>query len=345
MPKEFAGFKIAKITDFAQSEFDGSNVGLSYTGDGSTLGVYFYNREPAFEAGREQKELEQSLDAIRYLARQGKYENLEIPDTIEITEYGNDDSPHQLAGTVCTFSESGEGTESESYSGITYVGDFAVKIRHTMDLSGEQDSDEAKRGSRSEAIDFIISMIKEANFRPLLHESIETLREDPTEPDASAIVVGYTEASRILQVTVAPEWLPFLGDEDFDKSTSLLASFVAGNIEAQFRELVFESQNREGILRMLEAYEILRDTGKCRRHEILESWCSQVDAGTFELPSLDSDQSEVSGVVSGVRQRGFRKVSGVTEGFRGHEVSGVISGFRGQATFLDISSREPILNH
>lgn len=284
-PAELAGFQVTKITDFAASEFDGSNLGLTYKDGGTTLNVYLYSVDAFAEPDREIKALNEALAAVRHYAAEGKYQNLKIPDDLDVIDFGGEEHPHRMVATTFTLSQSDEeSTTEESYAGVTIVDGFVVKIRHSMELTGEGKKDEAVRKRREGAVDFIISMIKEADFRPLVDRSIKTLRENPEDPDAASVVVAFTEASKLLQVKISAELLPFLQNDQFDSGTALLASFISGNIEEQLRELSFISQDLAGVKRMLEAYATLRSAGKCSSHEILDRWTKEIKAGTFELP-------------------------------------------------------------
>ena len=222
-----------------------------------------------------------------------------MPETASITEFGLDDHPHRILSIVMSFRETisedsttgfGE-AKRESFLGVTFVEEYAVKIRHTFVRSNDGDVDDQRRQSRDEVVNVILRAIKEADIRPAVVEAIKKLQVDPTDPDSAAIVVGIAEASQILQVTVASEWLPFPDDENFEHGTDLLASFVAGNIEAQFRKQSFESQNLAGVKRMVEAYKTLRKFEKCEKVDVLDQWSAEIEAGTFQLPLVESGES------------------------------------------------------
>jgi len=299
LPREMTGYGIESITDYADSDFDGGNLSVKYRGDVVNLDIYLYKPDESAESERELFEFERATGAIQRLAEEKKYYiDLEMPETATVLEYGLEEHPRRMISTEMNYRETIEDRNTagfgeakrESFLGVTFVEDFAVKIRHTYVLSGEKETDDLRRETRGKAVNFILGVIKEADFWPVVEEAIETLKTDPTDPDAASIVVAFTEASRLLQVTVASDWLPFLAEDDFENSTALLACFIAGNIAAQQQDQTFESQNLAGVRRMLEAYETLREAGKCEQHDVLESWLDEVKAGTFQLPEIKASE-------------------------------------------------------
>ena len=112
----------------------------------------------------------------------------------------------------------------------------------------------------------------ETDLRPTVMTAIRDLKRDPTDKDAMALIVGFAEASELVHITIQSEFMPFLGKDDFKGDTNLLAGFVAGNMQAQFKELDFQNHFFEGVHKMLQIYKALRTKGAVDHEPNLEKW-------------------------------------------------------------------------
>ena len=162
-----------------------------------------------------------------------------------------------------------------------------MKVRHTFVLAPEEEINEERRKKRMEFLGNIRKLISDPSVREEVFDAIGNLEKNPSDEDAVGTVVGYADASALVQVSISAVHLPFFEVEDFEGSTELLAAFIAGNIQAQFTENAFYSHYEEGVHRMLDAYEILREQGKCAAHEQLDKWLAAKKAGTLVVPKAE----------------------------------------------------------
>lgn len=311
LPTEIAGFVVDSICDFAEADYDGTNVSLRFFDEVTKADVYLYEvnipeedfleRSEATELkdryAIEISEMSSTREFVRKKAEEGEiYHDVEIPKQADIDQFGPDDALKGMVSAIMRYRESkSEPDEAgfgqalrESCIAVSLVEEnWFLKVRHTFVLAPEEEINEERRKKRVEFLGHIRKLISDPSVREEVFDAIGKLEKNPSDEDAVGTVVGYADASALVQVSISAVHLPFFAVEDFEGSTELLAAFIAGNIQAQFTENAFYSHHEEGVHRMLDAYAILREQGKCAAHEQMDQWLAAKKAGTLVVPKAE----------------------------------------------------------
>ncbi len=296
LPKSMAEFELVELSAFEGGNYQGNDVSIRFVDDLTKIDIYITKADslkidPENPLAAHTDGISRVISAIKTITERGLYHDLEVGDSASVSEFNGDgDDKLAMVEMVISYRQTDTGqtasdlgnVKRESSIAITFYKGYQIKVRHTFPIANDEAILKERRDKRDAFHSELRSLITEVSVRDEVRDAIAKLKKDPADKDSAGLLVGYAEASALVSLSISAEVLPFFGDDDFKASTELLAAFIAGNIEGQLNDGVFEDHPVTGALSMLAAYELLKKSGKCGPNEALEQMIKSRDAGTLD---------------------------------------------------------------
>ncbi|MFK5923364.1 MAG: hypothetical protein QM496_14395 [Verrucomicrobiota bacterium] len=274
LPREIADFKIREISRYGNSDFAGDDISLRFIDDHTKIDVYFYlGGDKQLEDDKNHQaiinEIGETLSVITQLAAKGKtYSEVKTSDSAQIYNYADDLT---MIRSVMSYRQVNPKTgkfdqdKLESSVAITIYANYLIKIRHSFSIPADKKQLEQQRKKRQEFRLALCQLIADTEIRPEIKNALKSFQEKPQEDDSISAIIAYAEASELVKISLNAAYLPFLVNENFKAGHSLVAAYMAGNIEAQLTNLDFESHDLEGLEQMFRTYQLLKKIEYCRQ--------------------------------------------------------------------------------
>ncbi|MFT5466954.1 MAG: hypothetical protein ACI8UO_002056 [Verrucomicrobiales bacterium] len=147
----------------------------------------------------------------------------------------------------------------DSFIAVAIFRGYFFKLRRTVPADPE--NPKANQEAVEEFIDEWAKLIVETPQREDIRQQAQAFLAAPFSKKnlgAPAKILNYVTESELVSVSITPHSMPWLTVDDYPGGESLLAAFLAGNIESQFERLLFEDHAYAGTLAALELYQDLK---------------------------------------------------------------------------------------
>ncbi|MCF6313890.1 MAG: hypothetical protein L3J39_15700 [Verrucomicrobiales bacterium] len=281
LPREIAGFQVEEISRYGKSGFEGDDISIRYLSPNHKVDVYLYQRDDKLLENDENHQaiigqIRETQQVIQQLATKKKiYSNVKIGDQAQVYTFGDGItmieakmSYRQQVANNDIF----DNNDLESSVAVAIYAHYFIKIRHTFVTPKDEKSLALRQQKQQQFRESLCQLIADTEIRPDIIKALKTFQSQPQDPDSIGAIAAYAEESELVHISIQAEYMPYLEQENFKGSEILLVAHMAGNINAQLKNMTFTSHDLEGLQQMLKTYQLLKKSNAVTTNATLDRW-------------------------------------------------------------------------